>query len=188
MHQTTAARCSFLSRRIFLALAGLGLAACAHNPSVFPVVIPTQMPPMETGAPTPAGGAATTAPDATVEVPRPSNPGGPGPALNLAGDPKAGALVFAANCTPCHNQAGHGGVANPGSTDGTVPALNPIDPALVDKDPKVFAYNLDLFITHGSTPAGDKPTLSMPAWGDQKKLTDQQIADVIAYVMSLNQP
>jgi len=27
----------------------------------------------------------------------------------------------------------------------------------------------------------------MPAWGDQKKLTDQQIADVIAYVLSLNQ-
>jgi mono/diheme cytochrome c family protein len=28
----------------------------------------------------------------------------------------------------------------------------------------------------------------MPAWGDQKKLTDQQIADVIAYVISLNKP
>ena len=26
----------------------------------------------------------------------------------------------------------------------------------------------------------------MPAWGDTKKLTPQQIADVIAYVMSLN--
>jgi mono/diheme cytochrome c family protein len=190
MNQGTRTRRLQLSRRMFLALAGLGLAACVQNPSVSPVPIPTLMPGMETGAPTPAGSdaAATTAATATVEVPRPSNPGGPGPALNVAGDPKAGALVFAANCTPCHNQAGHGGVANPGSADGTVPALNPIDPALVNKDPKVFAYNLDLFITHGSTPAGDKPTLSMPAWGDQKKLTDQQIADVIAYVISLNQP
>ena len=26
----------------------------------------------------------------------------------------------------------------------------------------------------------------MPPWGDNKQLTDQQIADVIAYVMSLN--
>jgi mono/diheme cytochrome c family protein len=167
-------------------LAGLGLAACAHNPSVVPAVIPTQMPATETGAPVVP--TAATADSATVEVPRPSNSGGPGPALNLAGDAKAGALVFAANCTPCHSQAGHGGVANPGSDDGTVPTLNPIDPLLANKDPKVFAYNLDLFITHGSTPSGDKPTLSMPAWGDQKKLTDQQIADVIAYVISLNQP
>ena len=39
---------------------------------------------------------------------------------------------------------------------------------------------------HGSTPSGSNPQLTMPAWGDQKKLTDQQIADVIAYVMSLN--
>ncbi len=128
------------------------------------------------------------APTATVEVARPSNPGGPGSALNLTGDPQAGALVFAANCKPCHNEAGRGGVANPGSADGTVPALNPIDATLTNKDPKVFAYSLDLFIQHGSTPAGDKPALSMPAWGDQKNLTDQQIADVIAYVISLTQP
>jgi mono/diheme cytochrome c family protein len=79
-------------------------------------------------------------------------------------------------------------LVNRGSTDGTVPALNPIDMTLENKDPKVFAYNLDLFIQHGSTPGGDKPALTMLAWGDQKKLTDQQIADVIAYVISLNQP
>ncbi len=69
-----------------------------------------------------------------------------------------------------------------------MPALNPIDETLKNKYLKVFAYNLDLFIQRGSTPAGDNPTLRMPAWGDQKKLTDQQIADVIAYVISLNQP
>jgi hypothetical protein len=51
---------------------------------------------------------------------------------------------------------------------------------------KVFAYNLDLFIQHGSTPAGDKPVLKMAAWGDSGTLTQQQIADVIAYIMSLN--
>jgi mono/diheme cytochrome c family protein len=79
-----------------------------------------------------------------------------------------------------------GGVANPGSTDGTVPPLNPIDGTLIDPDPKVYATNLDLFLEHGSTPEGPSPKQTMPAWGDDKKLTAQQIADVIAYLISLN--
>ena len=49
-----------------------------------------------------------------------------------------------------------------------------------------FVTNLDLFVQHGSTPAGPGPTFSMPPWGDSGKLTQQQIADVIAYVISLN--
>ncbi len=75
---------------------------------------------------------------------------------------------------------------NPDSDDGSVPTLNPIDPTIASKDPKVFATNLDLFIEHGSTPEGPSPALKMPAWGDAKTLTPQQIADVIAYIMSLN--
>ncbi len=35
-------------------------------------------------------------------------------------------------------------------------------------------------------PEGDSPKEKMAAWGDDKKLTPQQIADVIAYVISLN--
>jgi mono/diheme cytochrome c family protein len=122
----------------------------------------------------------------TGESARPSNPGGPGPAATMTGDPKTGAALFATNCKACHGDQGKGGVSNPGSSDGTIPPLNPIDETLVSKDPKVFAYNLDLFIQHGSTPAGDKPTLKMAAWGDDGTLTQQQIADVIAYIMSLN--
>ena len=56
----------------------------------------------------------------------------------------------------------------------------------MNPDPKLFAMNVDLFVEHGSTPAGPNPTFSMIAWGDKKLLTAQQIADVIAYVMSLN--
>ena len=143
------------------------------------------------GATSVSGGAAATAmPEptsgTTVEIARPSNPGGPGQAATMTGDPKAGAVIFAANCKPCHGDQGKVGVSNPGSTDGTVPPLNPIDETLVSKDPKVYAYNLDLFIQHGSTPEGDKPTLKMAAWGDDGKLTQQQIADVIAYIISLN--
>jgi mono/diheme cytochrome c family protein len=125
-------------------------------------------------------------PEPTEEVARPSNPGGLGPALALTGDPNSGQQIFAANCAVCHNAQGKGGNPNPGSADGTVPALNPIDPTLKSPDYKTFAGNIDLFIEHGSTPEGPGPTFSMPAWGDKGLLTPQQIADVISYVISLN--
>jgi mono/diheme cytochrome c family protein len=123
---------------------------------------------------------------ASQEVARPSNAGGPGEAINLTGNATAGATVFTENCVACHGDQGKGGIPNPGTDDGTVPELNPIDPTLVSSDAKTFATNLDLFIEHGSKPEGDSPTLEMKAFGDEKLLTPQQIADVIAYVISLN--
>jgi mono/diheme cytochrome c family protein len=131
-------------------------------------------------------GAPTAEAAPPVEIARPSNPGVPGDAVNLAGSADAGKQIFNANCVTCHQADGKGGNPNPGSDDGTIPALNPIDSTLVSSDYKTFATNLDLFIEHGSTPAGTAPLLSMPAWGDQKLLGSQQIADVIAYVISLN--
>jgi mono/diheme cytochrome c family protein len=119
-------------------------------------------------------------------VPRPSNPGGPGDAINLTGDPNSGAQIFATNCVTCHNAQGKGGIPNLGSDAGSCPALNPINPALKSSDHMTFVTNLDLFVQHGSTPAGPGPTYSMPPWGDSGKMTQQQIADVIAYVISLN--
>jgi mono/diheme cytochrome c family protein len=120
------------------------------------------------------------------EVARPSNGGGPGDAINLTGDATQGADIFANNCVACHGDQGKGGVTNPGSDDKTVPSLNPIDPTMVNSDYKTFATNIDLFVEHGSTPEGESPALSMKAFGDDKLLTPQQIADVIAYVISLN--
>ena len=120
------------------------------------------------------------------QVARPSNPGGPGEAVNLTGDATSGAEIFKTNCVPCHGPEGTQGVPNPGTDDGSVPALNPIDSTMVSSDYKTFAYNIDLFVQHGSTPAGPNPSIFMPPWGDQNALTQQQIADVIAYVISLN--
>ena len=120
------------------------------------------------------------------QIARPSNPGGPGDALKLTGDATSGAQVFQTNCLPCHGPEGTQGVPNPGTDDGSVPVLNPIDPTMVSSDYQTFAYNIDLFVQHGSTPAGPNPAISMPAWGDQGALTQQQIADVIAYVIGLN--
>ena len=117
---------------------------------------------------------------------KPSNTGGTGKALLLTGDPVKGKDVFVRKCQTCHGNDGIGGIANDGSDDGTVPPLNPIDDTMVNKDPKVFAANIDLFVEHGSTPKGSGPAKLMTAWGDTKQLTDQDIADVIAYVISLN--
>jgi mono/diheme cytochrome c family protein len=67
-----------------------------------------------------------------------------------------------------------------------VPALNPIDPTIANPDPKKFAANIDVFIEHGLVPSGSSPLLQMPPFGDRKLLTDQQMADLIAYIISLN--
>jgi len=135
------------------------------------------------------GGTAATKESSTEsgeESAKPSNPGGAGEAVGLTGDATAGAQVYVEQCQKCHGEQGKGGVANAGSEDGTVPPLNPIDSTLVSTDAKTYATNLDLFIEHGSTPAGSNPAKLMTAFGDEKKLTAQQIADVIAYVISLN--
>jgi mono/diheme cytochrome c family protein len=165
------------------------LAQVIHTP--IPTLFPATLPP-----PTPPGPTITTAPTASTpvtptavgeeEVPEPSNPGLPGAAINLTGDPIAGAALYVLHCRSCHGDAGKGGVSNIGSGDGTVPPLNPIDPLLLDPDPKVSAKNIDLFIQHGSVPEGPAPFRTMPGWGDQNALTQQQIADVIAYIISLN--
>ena len=144
-----------------------------------PTLIPATLPPAQRleNTPNPAAGSG---------IARPSNPGGPGLAVELTGNAGSGKTIFAQNCVVCHGEEGTGGHVNPGSDDGTVPPLNPIDETLIDPDYKTFATNLDLFLEHGSRPAGDAPIFQMPAWGDMKILAPQQIADVIAYLISLN--
>ncbi|HTX92735.1 MAG TPA: cytochrome c [Anaerolineales bacterium] len=173
------------------------LAAVIHTP--IPTLLPATLPAPTLGryltptftelpSPTSAGQANDLTPtvESVDEVPEPSNPGAPGPAVNLVGDATAGAALFKTNCASCHGDQGVGGVPNPGSDDGTVPPLNPIDPLLVDPNYATFASNIDLFIQHGSVPEGPSPWRNMPGWGDNDALTQQQIADLIAYVISLN--
>jgi cytochrome c oxidase subunit 2 len=113
-----------------------------------------------------------------------------GLAASLHGDPQQGRVIFAQNCAVCHAPRGIGGVLNPGSDDGTVPSLNPIDPGFSNPsnpaDSAFFARGIDLMVQHGSRPSGPNPAISMTAWGDLRLLTQPQIADVEAYVMELN--
>jgi len=182
---------------VFPFIAGLFLlvlVACGTQatPTAAPTTVPpTAVPATDTVVPTVAPTAAATATTgaeapAAQEVARPSNSGGAGEAITLAGDPVSGGKIFAQNCVACHAAEGKGGVANPGSDDGTVPPLNPIDDTLTSSSYLTYAYNLDLFVEHGSKPEGTGPTFSMPAWGNN--LAPQQIADVISYVISLNDP
>ena len=142
-----------------------------------PSTLPTLAPEVDTPVPGEPGG---------VDIARPSNPGGPGSAVDLAGNANNGKTIYVANCQFCHGVDGKGGLPNPGTTDETVPSLNPIDSTLVNSDYKIFAFNLDLFLEHGSVPEGFQPVRNMPAWGDNKALTPQQIADVIAYIITIN--
>jgi mono/diheme cytochrome c family protein len=133
--------------------------------------------------------AANTTPAPEEEgVPRPDTEGPPGEAINLPGDPVAGAALYKPNCALCHGDEGKGGVLNPGSDDGTIPPLNPIDPLIIDPDLQTYIYNIDLFLQNGSKNPGPNVARSMPPWGAQNGLTQQQIADVIAYLISLNPP
>ena len=162
------------------------LAPVIHTP--IPTLLPATLPVTALSVPavfnlTPV---ATTAAGGDDEVPEPSNPGLPGDAVNLTGDPGLGAVLYKTNCASCHGEAGKGGVPNPGSTDETVPPLNPIDPLLKDPDYKIYAGNIDLFIQHGSAPEGPSPFRNMPGWGDENALTQQQIADLISYLIGLN--
>ena len=103
-----------------------------------------------------------------------------GAAVSLTGNAEAGRSVFINSCVACHGPEGAGGVPNAGSSDGTIPELKPIDEGFSS------TASMDKVIEHGALPEGDSPEKKMPAFGDQKMLTPQQIADVIAYVQSIN--
>jgi ubiquinol-cytochrome c reductase cytochrome b subunit len=110
----------------------------------------------------------------------------PGQAAYIIGNAGHGADIFKQKCESCHGTEGTDKIPNPGSDDRFVPALNPIDPELFSKYPETFAEKIDMFIQHGSTPDGPNPQFHMLAFGDEHTLTQQQIANIEAYILQLN--
>jgi len=110
----------------------------------------------------------------------------PGLAATMIGNVAHGSLLFNQDCESCHGSNGTGGIPNPGSSAGKVPGLNPISKNLFSKNPQIFADNIDKFIQHGATPPGANPALHMFDYGDSYTLTQQQIANIEAYILNLN--
>jgi mono/diheme cytochrome c family protein len=112
--------------------------------------------------------------------------GSPGPAASIIGNADMGAVTFKNICEACHGPEGTDKLPNPGSDDGTVPPLNPIDRHLFSKVAQTFIDHIDRIIQHGSIPDGPHPALHMLPFGDDHTLTQAQIANVEAYVLRLN--
>lgn len=113
-------------------------------------------------------------------------PGPPGPAASVIGSVQHGATLFGLYCASCHGAEGRGGVPNPGSEGGVIPALNPIRQNLFDPDPELFATNVDRVLQHGAIPKGPLPAKSMLVFGTTHSLSQEEIADLEAYILSLN--
>lgn len=110
----------------------------------------------------------------------------PGFAAGMIGNVAHGSVLYQLDCESCHGVNGKGGIPNPGSLTGTVPSLNPVSKILFDKNPQIFAEKIDRYIQHGSIPKGPDPALLMINYGDSYTLTQQQIANIEAYILNLN--
>jgi mono/diheme cytochrome c family protein len=103
-----------------------------------------------------------------------------------------GSTLFVLYCVECHGDKGIKGVENPGSADGEVPSLNPIDPEVKGKTAQAFVDGLDGYLQNGSVPGPPDsspnavPRLKMPSFGNTYALTQPQIASLEAYIMQLN--
>jgi len=95
------------------------------------------------------------------------------------GDVVAGQVLYSNyGCINCHGPNGLGGVPNPLSEDKTIPPLSGADFRSEFNTPQKIAD----VIRSGSV-LGKPPITSMPHWGGI--LSDQQIAQLIAYIDSL---
>ena len=102
---------------------------------------------------------------------------------NIIGDKEHGAILFHQSCIMCHGPQGNPMTPGFNHPKG-VPSLNPIDRNVFNADPQTFAEHINPFIQHGIPNTEGGP--NMPNFGDSHALTQAQIADLEAYVLSLN--
>lgn len=112
--------------------------------------------------------------------------GPPGPAASVIGSVEHGAILFRLYCVSCHGSDGKGGVPNPGAVGGAIPPLNPIQRKYFSADPDEFAVNIDRVLQHGAIPKGPLPEKSMLTFGTTHSLSQEEIANLEAYILSLN--
>lgn len=106
-----------------------------------------------------------------------------GQAINMIGSVSGGRALYDEFCIQCHGPQGNTHVSGFKPVAG-VPPLRPMKKALYSKDPELFVRHIDMFIQHGTVNPENGP--DMPAFGDTEALTQPEIADIEAYVLSLN--
>jgi mono/diheme cytochrome c family protein len=132
-------------------------------------------------SPAPAGETSETSQQEGVSGPA-SNASGIQSA-GIIGDREHGAILFHQSCIMCHGPHGNTQTSGFAAPKG-VPSLNPIDHAVFNADSQTFVEHIDQFIQHGIPNTEGGP--NMPNFGDSHALTQAQIADLEAYVLSLN--
>lgn len=103
--------------------------------------------------------------------------------LELSSEQRGEALYRRYGCRGCHGEGGVGGVPNPNAQSGEeVPALRYVKEAYTAAE---LREKIQLGVTQVPRldPEGPPPPLSMPSWRD--RLTDAQIEDIMAYLLSL---
>lgn len=134
-----------------------------------PATTPAQQP-----APQPPGAQPGAQPAATPPETVRTQPAASGP-FQLNGDASRGQPVYAANCTSCHGAQGRG--------DG--PAGRALRPPATDftQAENMTAERAYLVVRDGGMAAGLAPTMM----AFNRALDDQQIRDVVAYVMQIRE-
>jgi mono/diheme cytochrome c family protein len=106
-----------------------------------------------------------------------SSPSPSASAAPLQGDPAKGVALYGANCASCHGASLTGGIG---------PALNPIEklPNVANALDPAFLIGI---ITSGRVhQPGDPRQTDMPAKGGNSALTDQDVKDLVAYIIQVN--
>jgi len=99
-------------------------------------------------------------------------------------------IALAAGCFSCHGPGGRGGVKNPGSKDGTVPAFAGGEPMMwVDNEGEIHEYILDGAPKRKRENARyneklKQQLLQMPAY--RGYLSESEVDDVVAYVRAVS--
>ncbi|HEY2598354.1 MAG TPA: cytochrome c [Candidatus Dormibacteraeota bacterium] len=107
-----------------------------------------------------------------------SSPSPSASAVALPGDPSKGQALYAANCASCHGVSLTGNIG---------PALNPIYKLPDVANPLDPTFLIDI-ITNGRVhKPGDPGSVNMPAKGGNSNLTDQDIKDIVSYIIQQNQ-
>ena len=106
-----------------------------------------------------------------------SSPSPSGSPSALPGDPAKGATLYGQNCASCHGGALEGNIG---------PALNPIYKLPGVTDPLDAAFLMDILINGRLHQPGDPGNIAMPARGGNPKLTDQDLKDLVSYIIQVN--